>query len=204
VLALCSASTLIPGYCLAADSPSSAALIAEVRRSFTVESKPIPPEIFRDMGDGDMADSTSILVTVDVKAAVGSNLYNDEIRRSGDWVLQRKPNQPSFNGYEETGYRFIGTTANGLVVVLASYNGGGTGIFYTLHILDLARAKAFDGDGHIYDRINLTMLRSAALGDRWDGEVTIAGNTVICKTTRQGPADNSGRTSILRLQARRP
>jgi hypothetical protein len=35
------------------------------------ERQQIPPEIFRDFGDGDSADSASIWVTVDVKAAIG-------------------------------------------------------------------------------------------------------------------------------------
>jgi hypothetical protein len=52
-------------------------LLDEVRKSFTVGGKRIPPEIFRDFGDGDLADSGSIWVTVDVHAAVGSNLYAD-------------------------------------------------------------------------------------------------------------------------------
>ena len=36
---------------------ATAALVAEVRRTFKVHGKPIPPEIFRDFGDGDLADS---------------------------------------------------------------------------------------------------------------------------------------------------
>jgi hypothetical protein len=32
----------------------------EVRKTFTVGGKRIPPEIFRDFGDGDFADSGSI------------------------------------------------------------------------------------------------------------------------------------------------
>jgi hypothetical protein len=37
-------------------SAPTAALIAEVRRAFTLNGKQIPPEIFRDFGDGDLAD----------------------------------------------------------------------------------------------------------------------------------------------------
>jgi hypothetical protein len=37
--------------------PATASLIAEARRTLTINGKPIPPEIFRDFGDGDMADS---------------------------------------------------------------------------------------------------------------------------------------------------
>src|SRR5580692_11554301 len=71
------------------DTPT-AALVAEVRRSFTVHGKPIPPQIFRDFGDGDMADSGSIWVTVDVAAATGSNLYYDPIKQDGGFVAQTK------------------------------------------------------------------------------------------------------------------
>jgi hypothetical protein len=38
-------------------------LLDEVRKTFTVGGKRIPTEIFRDFGDGDLADSGSIWVT---------------------------------------------------------------------------------------------------------------------------------------------
>jgi hypothetical protein len=41
-----------------------AALIAEARRAFTLNGKQVPPEIFRDFGDGDLADSGTIWVTI--------------------------------------------------------------------------------------------------------------------------------------------
>src|SRR5581483_1270859 len=113
---------------------SDAALVAEMRKSFTIGGKPIPPEIFRDFGDGDLADSGGIWITVDAVAAIGSNLYFDEIKQNGGNVSQvkRGPN----NAVEETtDYSFYGTTQNGLMVVIATYNSGGTGIFYTLHLV---------------------------------------------------------------------
>jgi len=80
VVALMAASFLVrPAP--AGTAPTSASLIAEVRRTFTVGGKPIPPEIFRDFGDGDLADSGSIWVTVDVNAASGSNLYFDDVKQ---------------------------------------------------------------------------------------------------------------------------
>jgi len=88
-----------------------------------------------------------------------------------------------------TAYGFYGATPNGLLVVVASYSGGGTGVFYTLHILDVAAVRAFDDDGKPYQRINLTNLRSVALGDRWQGEIKLAGNTVRIVTTKKGPTD---------------
>ncbi len=182
--------------------PGMGALVSEVRRTFTLEGKPIPPEIFRDMGDGDLADSGSIWVTVDLKAAVGSNLYADDISHERDWVIQKKPGQGANPG-ELTTYKFIGATENGLLVVIATYNGGGSGMFYTLHILDLTLAQAFDSQGKRYERLNLTGLRSHMLGDRWDGTVSISENSVRIDTIRKGPADR-GPPSSIKIAAERP
>lgn len=178
---------------------TAASLLAEVRRAFTIEGKPIPPEIFRDFGDGDLADSGAIWVTIDARAATGSNLYFDDIKQDGRWFSQKKT-----NGEEETGYRYHGATANGLLVAVAGYSGGGSGHFITLHILDLAAANAFDLDGKIYQRINLTNIRSVPLGDRWDGDIKIEGNTIRVTTTRKGPADDSGKRATVTIEAKRP
>jgi hypothetical protein len=188
-----------------ADDPKPAALlVSEVREHFTVGGKPIPPEIFRDFGDGTLADSQSIWVTVDVRAAVDSNLYADDITRNGDWIVQRQPAPATLNGARESAYRYIGAAANGLLVVLSSYSGGGTGQFVTLHILDIEAAPAFDSSGGLYDRLNLTNLRSVPLGDRWDGEIQVTHNAIRVVTTRRGPSDRSGSREEMTIQARRP
>jgi hypothetical protein len=59
----------------------AAAQVAEVRKSFTLNGQIIPPGIFGDFGDNNLADSDSIWVTVDLATAVGSNLI------SGNTVL---------------------------------------------------------------------------------------------------------------------
>jgi hypothetical protein len=203
-LALCViGAAVLPPVAVAGDPPSMAALVAEARRAFTLNGKPIPPEIFRDFGDGDMADSGAIWVTVDIKAAIGSNLYFDDIKQDGAWVIQKKSaGRPG--GAEETAYRYVGATGNGLLVVVAAYSGGGSGDFIWLHILDIGSALGFDLEGKPYGRINLTNLRSIALGDRWDGEISIAKNTITIVTTRKGPTDDSGRRERMTIEARRP
>jgi hypothetical protein len=183
-----------------AESVSPAALVAEMRRSFTLHGKTVPPEIFRDFGDGDIADSGTIWVTVDVDAAIGSNLYYDPIRENGAWKSQRKESKDSA---ETTDYAFQGTTTNGLIVVLASYSGGGTGVFYTLHILDVVAGAGFDLDGKRYPRINLTNIRSVVLGDRWQGEVKISGNTIRVMTTHNRAGDDGARAPYT-IKAERP
>ena len=200
--ALCALLSSLQGAAAAggSDTKGTAALVAEVRRTFTLKGQVIPPEIFRDFGDGNLADSDTIWVTVDLAAAVGSNFYYDPIRQYGDWKIQKK--QKESDTPEETAYTFKGSTANGLLVVVASYNGGGSGTFHTLHILDVAAASAFDNDGKRYRRVNLTNIRSVALGDRWEGEVKIMGNAVRVTTTR-GPAGGEARTPLT-VTAERP
>ena len=176
-----------------------AALLAEIRKSFTIHGKPIPPEIFRDFGDGDLADSGPIWVTVDALAATGSNLYYDTITGANGSYDQKKAGTSG----EETGFLYIGATDNGLLVVVANWSGGGSGDFITLHILDLAAAPGFDNDGKPYQRINLTNIRSVALGDRWSGKVSIAKNTIHVATERNGPGDRS-ESPPATIEAKRP
>ena len=199
---------LIAACCLAfAVQPANAedpAPIDELRKSFTVSGNPVPPGIFRDMGDGDLADSDSIIVTIDVKAATGSNLYADPIRTKGTWVSQTKQDPSDKDLTEEEAYRFIGVTANELLVVITSYSGGGSGAFYTLHILVAEPARAFDSDGKPYERLNLTTIRRFPLGDRWDGSVKIDGNRIVITTTGSIPEGHNRKPSTTTIDAARP
>jgi hypothetical protein len=199
VLGLLAASLAHPA---SADESRQNALLTEVRRGFTFDGKPIPPEIFRDFGDGDLADSSPIWLAVDVEASIGSNLYADAIERRGRWVVQRKVSRS--DPPEDAGYDYRGTTANGLLVALASFSGGGSGDFISLHILELRQARAFDGEGKPRRRIVLTNLRTIALGDRWDGDIRIEGDAIRVLTTRKGPTDDSGKTRTVTIEARRP
>jgi hypothetical protein len=75
-----------------------------------------------------------------------------------------------------------GATPNGMLVFLAAWSGGGSGTFYYLHILDAASNRAFDEDGSTYSRLDLTLVRTYVLGDRWQGDVSISGNSVLVVT----------------------
>jgi hypothetical protein len=173
----------------------------DLRASFGIGGKPIPPNVFGDIGDAMMSDSRAVIVGIDALAAIDSNRYADPIKRDGAWIAQIKPQTTGVNGAETESYRFIGAATNGLLVVLTSWSGGGTGIFYTLHIVDAAWANAFDEDGAPYRRLVLMPVRSIILGDRWQGEVTIAGNAVRIATTASR-ADRSLSPQV--IEAKRP
>lgn len=176
---------LVAAAALAVVAPALAAgPLDELRRSFTLGGKPVPPDVFRDFGDADLGDSLPSVVAIDVKAAIDSNRYGDPIVRRGDWLTQSRPAPGSLNGAEETSYRYLGATKSGLLVVIATYSGGGSGVFTTLHVLDASRAAGFDDSGKRYGRVDLVALRSVVLGDRWQGDATIVGDTIRIATTK--------------------
>ena len=111
------------------------------------------------------------------------------------------PGSGSFNGPETMSYEYRGSTANGLLVFVAAYSGDGSGTFYYLHILDAASAGALDEDGSTYSRLNLTLVRTYVLGDRWQGDVSISDNSVRIITNT-----SLGRHSVspVTIEARRP
>jgi hypothetical protein len=83
----------------------------EVRKSFTIGGRPIPPEIFADFSDAMMSDSRPIVVTIDANAAIDSNRYADPIKTNGRWVEQMRPGSGSFNGPETMSYEYRGATS---------------------------------------------------------------------------------------------
>ena len=187
-------------------SPSADAALKELRQTFRVHGKPIPPEVIGDFGDGDMADSGPIRVTIDLLAAIGSNLYYGDIAVAPNgWVSQKRvvPNGGAEKQTEEMGYAFDGAARNGLLIVTSTFSGGGTGVFTYLHILDAAVARAFDDEGKPYDRLNLTNIRSVSLGDRWKGEIKINGDTIAIVTARDQQTDARKPGTEL-IQAARP
>jgi hypothetical protein len=185
---------------IALTAPALAASpLDELRRSFALDGKPVPPGVFRDFGDADLGDSLPSVVAIDVKAAIDSNRYGDPIARRGGWLTQSRPAAGALNGAEDTSYRYIGATKSGLLVVIAAYSGGGSGVFTALHVLDASLAAGFDGEGKRYSRVDLTVLRSVVLGDRWEGEATIDGDTVRIATTKTA-AEGVSKS----IQAKRP
>jgi hypothetical protein len=98
-------------------------------------------------------------------------------------------------------YEYRGATANGMLVFLVAWNGGGSGTFHYLHILNAASNRAFDEDGSTYSRPDLTVVRTHVLGDRWQGNVRISGNSV--RVVTDSSLGGHGVTSVT-IDARRP
>jgi hypothetical protein len=173
----------------------------EVRRSFKIDGGPIPPRIFADFGDAALSDGRPIAVTVDALAGIDSNRYFGAIKQNGPWFEQSASLYDAQKDAGTISYGYQGATRNNLLVVLTCYSGGGNGEFYALDILDAAWGGGFDDDGKSYQRLDLTILRHVALGDRWAGEIKIAGNSIHVTTTGSLPGQDMQPKD---LEARRP
>src|SRR5579875_710132 len=64
------------------------ALLNEIRHSFTLHGRPVPPLLFRNLGDGDLADARAVFDSADLVAAVASDLYATETRQLAGWTVQ--------------------------------------------------------------------------------------------------------------------
>jgi hypothetical protein len=186
------AAALLLVLTIPASSQSIDDSLKELRQTFTLRGKPIPPAVFADFGDADMSGAHSIRATVDLFAAMDSNLYSAGVNAAPNgWVSQKKEiGAGADKAAETTAYKFNGVTKNGLLLVTAAFSGGGSGNYLTLHILDAAAARAFDSEGKAYDRLNLTILRSIPLGDRWKGAIDVTDDKIAI-TTEPGEPNNS-------------
>jgi hypothetical protein len=59
----------------------------------------------------------------------------------------------------------------------------------------------FDEDGSTYSRLDLTLVRTYVLGDRWQGDVSISGNSVLVVTDSSLGGHGVGSVTI---DARKP
>jgi hypothetical protein len=160
--------------------PPVATLLAEVNRDFTYRSQPINPRAVKELESG-LADSVPGPVAVDLEGTWHSNRYYGEFARRADGsvyidmrttVLTPPPDNLGWYAYKR-----LGTLASGVHVLETWDNGGGTGIFTNLLLVRFTIDQELSYDGR---RQRLVMLRvgECVLGDRYDGEVLVKGNTV--------------------------
>ena len=186
-------------------SPATdAALLSEVRRAFTLHGKPIPPEIFRDFGDGDLADSG---LDLGHRRYRGGDRQQSLCRRHQEQratgSARSEPTQ-SLNGSEETGYavhRRDGQWTAGRACELQRRRF--RHLLYAAHLGRRRGARLRCSTASAIAASISPCCAASRSGDRWDGEVSIAHNAVRIVTTRSGPAD-AGAPTTQTIAAERP
>jgi hypothetical protein len=174
--------------CQSTYSISSRLSERELQYSF---SKPpyIHPKIIQDLITW-ISDTGDQIIEINLVDAQDSNRY------FGDILVKEVPNGPFPFVYVEErhaedvappyfGYRYVGTTTSGIHVLRTALDGGGSGTFVTLVFLSIHREKgaSFVQDNGprppSIDRVVLHKEGEFALGDRWEGNLSVRGNTVF-------------------------
>jgi hypothetical protein len=154
-------------------------------------SKPpyIHPKIIEDLTTWE-SDTGDQIIEINLVDAQDSNRYSDNVlvKELGNglspfvYVEERhaKNEAPPYFGY-----RYIGTTTSGIHVLRTALDGGGSGTFVTLVFLSIHREKgaSFVQDNGprppSIDRVVLHKEGEVVLGDRWEGDLSVRGNTVL-------------------------
>ena len=147
----------------------------------------VHPRIIQDLAE-DLATSLSRVgdqvVAINLLDAQGSNRYSGSIRAYESdercpYVYWEPPGERG-----EFGYRYVGMTESRVHVLYTSSWGGGSGVFNGLMLLAITSVAGIDWneqDVVVQDereRLLVSKLGQLALGDRWDGDLRVVGNTL--------------------------
>ncbi len=115
-------------------------------------------------------------MSIDILAGNDSNYYFNEVEKDQYSYFSRDDDGEVYE------YTYYGSLDNGLLVAVSRTGGAGSGVFTTLHLIDLFAERGYDYDGETYERIILKSVGQIVLGDRWYGEISLDGNTVVFTT----------------------
>ena len=142
----------------------------------------VHPQVVGDLStwSSDVGDQ---VVAINLLDAQGSNRYSasigvTEIDERCPYVYWEPAEEPG-----EFGYRYVSMTESRVHVLLTSSWGGGSGVFKMLMLLTITSDTGIEWNGQAViqddrERLLVNKLGEFGLGDRWDGELRVAGNTL--------------------------
>ena len=150
----------------------------------------ISPRIIQDLSTW-ISDSGDQVVAINVLEAQGSNRYHGDahVGEGHPPYVSTETTTVDFGVTNNAwfGYHFIGMTKSGVYVLETSDSGGGSGVFRNILLLTFE-----DDDGIVCDwektvarhlnkrkRLLINKLGEIPLGDRWDGELKVEGDSII-------------------------
>lgn len=139
---------------------------AKVQNSFTFGGRPIHPMSVEPLV-GDLANEQPIIAAVDLEGSAQNASNRAAIKAEAGRITARDG-----DGFVE--YRHIGTTRNGLHILVVMVDGGGSGVFEDVLWVKLVRDTVWE-DGKKRDRTMLVRMGQFPLGDRDDGVVILNG-----------------------------
>ena len=146
----------------------------------------INPRIIQDLSCW-VSDSGDQVVAINLTDSQNSNRYYSEtqvreIEGQNPYVFISTTNEGETT---EFGYQYIGRTTSGIDVLLTSDSEGGSGVFKKLLLITFEHDQgiSYDWDKKVADtkreRLLIRKAGEISLGDRWDGVLSIAGNSIL-------------------------
>ena len=142
----------------------------------------VHPRVIEDLSTW-LSDVGDQVVAINLLDAQGSNRYSGRI--SVDEFDERCPYvhwEPA-GERREFGYQYVGMTESRVHVLFTSSWGGGSGVFKRLILLAITADTGINWHGQDMvqddrERLLVIKLGELALGDRWGGDLHVAGNTL--------------------------
>ncbi len=203
---------------LALLAATTGALSDELASPYHFDRPPfVNPRIVEDLTTW-LSDSSDQVVAVNLTASQDSNRY------FGDVLVREEPDEHPFVFHEDGaagfGYSFVGTTPSGLHVLATSEWGGGSGVFRRVLLVRFEADAGLTVDwdaGRVATstepRLLLWKSGEIGLGDRWDGELRVEGDTLVIGTDEGwfaasgglggGPLSEEPRERHLRIESER-
>ena len=161
-----------------------------------VEAPFVHPRIVEDLRTW-LSDVGDQVVAINLLDAQGSNRYSgsidvNEIDERCPYVHWERAGE---NG--EFGYQYVGMTESRVHVLYTSWWGGGSGVFKRLMLLAITSDTGIDWPGRTViqedrERLLVNKLGEFGLGDRWAGDLRVAGNTLTIGPDRGWFAHTGG------------
>ncbi len=180
----------------------------------------ISPKIIQDFATWS-SDNGDAIVAINVLEAQGSNRY------CGDALVRNTPGEYPYvyhetataGSFSEFGYRYVGRTSSGVYVLHTTDCGGGSGVYHNLMLVTFEYDQSLncDWDKNVVQpgekRILIKKQGEFALGDRWDGKLSVKGDSIFVGQdvgwfadsggTGGGPASTERKSHVLQIHLAR-
>ncbi|MCI0612797.1 hypothetical protein L0244_07390 [bacterium] len=165
---------MISAFVLAATDPQNPVklnqALDEANKSFTYNGKPINPRAVQELLSWP-SDSGPGPVSIDVAGTDDTNRYYGDYEKKEDGSVFIKLDNDSGGGYFI--YERLGTLKDNIHVVETSDNGGGSGIFMNLLLIQFKIDFEYGEDGSHRYMLIMQRLGQIMLCDRYDGPIQI-------------------------------
>ena len=171
-------------------SASIFAMEANSTKYFFEKEPFIHPKIIEDISTWE-SDKGEQIVSINLHESMGTNRYFGDIKTSGKntpFVFYEKTDECEKTncsmGAPSFGYRLIGITSSDMYVLFTEWSGGGSGRFRSLLLVSIEKDKglSYDKNSNVLrldrERLIVKKLSEIPLGDRYEGDITVKGNTI--------------------------